>query len=123
MTNKSALLELASRCEAAEKADEMLDSDIWHAVGRPNEYLVRDLKLDPPDYTASLDAAIRLVPEGWSVGLGDLRGRDPVVWRAHLRDHNDPDEMKRQWVEGHAVTPALALTAAALRALAKEKGE
>ena len=73
-----------------------------------------------PHYTASLDDAMTLVPEGWSVGLGDLRGYTPIIWRAHLRDHNDPSYSTRQWVEGHASTPALALTAAAIRALASK---
>lgn len=69
---------------------------------------------------AYLDAAFKLVPEGWSIGLGDLRGYNPVIWRAHLRDHR-PDSLTPAghahiWWEGHAATPALALAAAALKA-------
>lgn len=72
-----------------------------------------------PQYTASLDAAMTLVPDGWSVGLGDLRGYSPVIWRAHLRDHNEPyNPSSCNWQEGHATTAALALCAAGLRARA-----
>ncbi|MGH6746562.1 hypothetical protein [Novosphingobium sp.] len=77
-------------------------------------------------YTESVDAAMTLVPEGWSIGVGDLRGYDPPVWRAHLRDHRPqsltPEGHSHIWVEGN--TPesmALAICTAALRALAAEK--
>ncbi len=72
-----------------------------------------------PRYTSDLNAAMSLVPEGWSVGIGDLPGADWVV-RAHLRDHRPesltPEGHSHIWVEGHNRSFALALCAAALRA-------
>lgn len=74
---------------------------------------------------AYLDAALMLVPEGWSIGVGDLRGYTPPIWRAHLRDHR-PGSLTEAghshiWREGNARTSiALALAAAALRARASE---
>jgi hypothetical protein len=57
-----------------------------------------------------------LLPEGWSLGLGDLRGYDPVVWRAHIRDHNPesltPAGHSHIWFDAEAPTPAEALLAA-----------
>lgn len=132
------MLDLIQRVESAKWVDRELDRLIF-ATFRP-EVFENDAEAaqyaDPkyignsadryylsmiglPAYTASLDAVMTLLPEGWSVGLGDLRGRDPIVWRAHLRDHNDPSPSTRQWVEGHAATPALAL----LSAILKTKGD
>lgn len=67
-----------------------------------------------PYYTASLDAAMTLVPEGWT--LFHLDG----PWNstaAHVTLANN----NGLFCEGEAASPALALTAAALRALAAEK--
>jgi len=76
-------------------------------------------------YTSSIDAAMTLVPEGWSIGVGDLRGYDPPIWRAHLRDHRpqslSPEGHSTIWVEGNTpISMAKAICAAALRALAAE---
>jgi hypothetical protein len=77
----------------------------------------------PKPRTASLDAAMSLVPEGWSVGIGHLPGADWKI-RAHLRDHRSQsltkDGHSHIWVEGHhANCFALALVAAALLARAE----
>lgn len=127
---------MIKRLEALKDADFNADKDIYKALFA-DEYAARveKLKCGPmghrltvhdydgyiqvPAYTASIDAAMTLVPEGWSIGLGDLRGYDPIVWRAHLRDHNDPDPMKRKWFEGHAPTAAIALCIAALKAMSQ----
>lgn len=84
-----------------------------------------------PDYTASLDAAMTLVPEGWRVGFeqGASCDRDPSkceAWLWPLESTYDPDwqlgqETQHSNPDGHgsfAATPALALTAACLRAMA-----
>ena len=128
---------LIERIEAASGAEYALDCAIWDLL-YPNERLARfdsltakgqpyHGRLGPADmdgyvrpfraFTASVDAALTLVPDGWSLGLGDLRGYNPIVWRAHLRDHNNPSASTRAWVEGNAPTAALALCAAALRAM------
>jgi hypothetical protein len=62
----NALAELADRCEEAEGANKMLDETIVETVGivpsRHHSFVY-------PHYafTASIDAALTLVPEGWRV--------------------------------------------------------
>src|SRR5688500_8077881 len=56
------LLELAECCERATGPDSELDAAIHHAV--PMGVFVSD-------FTASLDAAMTLVPEGWRVTTED----------------------------------------------------
>jgi len=77
---------------------------------------------DPPLWTASLDAAMTLVPEGWNWMAGN---RDQPKARAYVNNgelaftgvaaRRNP---ARQWFEVVAATPALALCSAALRARA-----
>ena len=98
MTDPTTLLTLAERCEQAAGPDAGLDLAIWTS-------LLDTPGFRPPpspwrtDYTASLDAAVTLVPEGcgWMV-MGNAA------------------KVKR-W-PSRAATPALALCAAALRARA-----
>jgi hypothetical protein len=114
VTNKSALLELASRIEAATGPDHDLDRDIAAALG------AKWVERGPfaKGFTASIDAAISLTPEGWY--LGDL---------TQCNEDDEPQACLTQIEPPHrdagatGATLALALTAAALRALAKEKGE
>lgn len=127
------LIELAERVEAATGPDRELDKAIaehalgwqppvkngscgpnysgrgayeWHdAAGEANGFYV-------PSYTASLDAAMSLVPEGWWVTLTTDGGA-----RASLHNHEWLMAAHgRNPARGMAATPALALTAAALRA-------
>jgi hypothetical protein len=71
-----------------------------------------------PIYTASLDAAMSLVPEGftWRIMPADDEGH----WLSEVWSIDNDGES-----EGHsrAATPALALTAAALRTIAETEGE
>lgn len=118
------LLDLAARCEAAEGPDRELDCLIretldprwkpeWRVLyyGKPTgEHVDRDdgdRFVASPNYTASIDAAMKLVPEGWEWELENT-GSDtfgPFVAKfGQLRD-----------VE--AKTLPLAICAAALRAL------
>lgn len=60
--------------------------------------------MDFPYYTFSIDAALTLVPEGWGL-LMDLR----KTCRVRLEDGNS-----KPWI--YAITPALALCIAALKA-------
>jgi hypothetical protein len=98
----SALLELAERCEAATDADIELDLDITKALG-----LAGRSALTLTRFTASIDAALTLVPEGWD--------RQVAYWAR--------TGLARAWLvrdgkttEGNAKTEALAICAAALRA-------
>lgn len=63
-----------------------------------------------PAFTASLDAAMTLVPEGWAVAR--LKQGELETWYVDLR----PLSWVYPWKHAKAATPALALTAAALLA-------
>ena len=113
------LNELAERCEKATGPDRELDAAIAKALGLPHgretgwsnsengDYWVVDECAKP--FTASLDAAMMLVPEGWEWSLENTGGETfgPFVAKfGQLRD-----------VE--AKTLPLAICAAALRASSK----
>lgn len=130
------LLSLAERVETASGPSLVLDRDIaltqypdaralpnndarisvWDGNGRT--------QLTVKPYTASLDAAMTLVDAEWFWRVGhDGEGADPSMFRA---DIGDP--ISFGFVKAIAATPALALCAAALRALSQshsqtERGE
>lgn len=133
------LLDLAARVEAATGPDRALDADIelvlhpelvvlpWARVnfqcGKAPYY--EDTSdpdalnvVFPAVYTRSLDAALTLVPAElwWRVSV--VAGRPS----ANVRTGSIISPGTKEW-EGHAATPALALTAAALRARAEEAGD
>lgn len=135
--NRAELLALAERCEKAEGRDLVLDADIteamhpelrsapWERVsylsGRAVTFADRSDPdnlnvVSPPRFTASLDAALALVPEGWECALyWGVRGFPP---QAQL----EPCDTREFQIDGVAVSPALALCAAALRARAVKEG-
>lgn len=92
------------------------------SVGHPALGNVRKVPARLPAYTTSLDCAVTLVPRGWNWMAGN---RDLPAARAYVENgkpafkgissRRNPD---RLWFEVTAATPALALTSAALRALA-----
>jgi len=96
------LLLLAERVEDAEGFDPDLDHAIHDLLGDND---------GAPAYTLSLDAALTLVPEGcgWTGGSG----RAFHIWKY---THTAVSEY------GNAATPALALTAACLRARSTMEG-
>lgn len=129
------LLELAERCERAEGPDRNLDAVIHKAVttfdarragpGWPDE----NAPVVPafpgwrplPDYTASIDAALTLVPDEHAVDLTWWPGGD----RARvLPIYQDGDRWLHRGCDPHycanAATAELALCAAALRARAAQ---
>jgi hypothetical protein len=145
MTKAETLLALAERCEAASGPDRYLDARIWCEVGNhlgfddpPQKHrLMRPLQpricimgrwlgsaLDKypedvegvaynwrvPAFSASLDAAMTLRPKGWVLSSVAEHGakRAGACWT--IPGKYDCGTM--------AATPALALTAAALRARA-----
>lgn len=133
---RALLLDLARRCEEATGPDRDLDKPIGVAVndgsylwtpdwwsGGPDEFLrwpdepSGEAKYETlPYYTASLDAALTLVPAGWMVTLGDNGGgiAGHMFITGCYVDLTDGALTER----GHAKTRPLALTAAALRAIA-----
>ena len=122
MSGRDALRALAARCEAADGPSRELDEAIvqgvypeldirrdgpdglWRAHGST---MGRDCILRVEDYTASLDAALTLVPARtmWGAGVDE--------------DGTGCADMPQHRLLVHARTPALALCAAALRALAE----
>jgi hypothetical protein len=131
------LLNLAERCEAASGPDRVLNRAIARAVGwgyqtpseagrknpawfHPND--CRDGKpvldslhgtdvwREPLDYVASLDAAVALVPEGCTWELST--DFSPPHAGIYIDLGDEPQ------CQADAATPALALTAASLRARA-----
>lgn len=136
------LVALAARVEAAGGGDRELDCRVAAAAGGFFElppkweggpigygYLDADGgEVRPghggdqlvPRYTRSLDAAMTLVPVGWRVGsLGEtvIEGDDP--WNVRLLEKRFDGRAKR--AEANAAAPALALTAACLKARAQQQ--
>jgi hypothetical protein len=107
MVNKERLMELAERCEAATGPDTFLDLDISQTTGAWKKWPT--FKEFSP--TASLDAALTLVPEGceWRVRWCELPNG---TWASIARIGENGCGLNTT-----AATPALALCAAALRSL------
>lgn len=120
------LLELAERLERATGPDRELDKAI-HGLLFPPRPVATDEDQPPPGfgsgflsgdywgsgYTSSIDAAMTLVPEGW-----DRIEQEQSRERAWARITVHRNGFAPQY-ESRAATPALALCAAALRALAQ----
>ena len=126
---------LALRCERAEAADRELDREIALLVGytehtdEDDPVYAREVSTwwkhpdeddwstttVPPSFTHSIDAALQLVPEGWTLSqlLGPERrkGWSALIWTVDPESDLGPNAPR-----GRAATPALALCAAALRA-------
>ncbi|TXH54333.1 MAG: hypothetical protein E6Q97_11285 [Desulfurellales bacterium] len=130
---KEELLKLAERVEALSGPDREVDSEIDRLTFRgpfedrlcgcmgnclPGHPAYDGACVSVPHYTASLDAAMTLKPEGWRVQhLGHCLGG----WRCRVETNGPPSH---SIVVGFpkkepTATPALALCSAALRALAK----
>ena len=130
---RQALLDLAARCEQATGADRELDAAIAKAVGADHGQKTGWCNGDNGDYfvidecslhyTASLDAAMTLLPSNfsgqawtWRFNEGKRRKAKCTVWT-----HDDGyRKYSRLNLEVYAATPALALTTACLKALAQE---
>ena len=95
---RATLLALAARCEAATGPDRELDAETAVAAG-----WARWLDDECLAYTASLDAAVSLVPAGWT-GSIYLDGRGTLY-----RDD------RWTFIDKSSATPALALCVAAQR--------
>lgn len=120
--------DLAARCELANCFDRELDDEIATAIfDDPRWICIEGLSYEAggmwmfryPDgsvgsslrFTGSVDAALTLIPEEWSTerATQNYKGAE---W--HWCIYPKFNHASRQW--GKANTPALALTAAALRA-------
>ena len=108
----SDLVELADRVSALGGPDREVDFEIEKLV-RPRAYMLDGPARQDPAYTASLDAAMTLVPDGWEWQMEAEETEmffPPSPWTYRVEMGN--------LIKVEAATPALALTAAALRARA-----
>lgn len=107
--------ELIARIESATGPDRELDCRIWCAVERQNFDVCRQVVPNfgewlAPSYTASIDAALSLVPDGHQWSLSECAMPDRYYAGLGSRKASG-----RSFV-AQAATPALALCAAALKA-------
>jgi hypothetical protein len=119
MTDPATLLALAERCEQATGPDKELDftiDDFMLKHGAETDRIRNPRYVLP--YTASLDAAVTLVPEGyyWQAANGKRRHSEPQAC-ADLFVAHGPNRGDMSFT-ADAATAALALCAAALRARA-----
>lgn len=110
--------DLAARIEAAEGPSRELDREIMERLKLKPDYAAdwgargHD-RPAPYPYTASVDAALMLVPEGW-------------FWMASTTPSGGYVRLQhpeRGLLFAYAATPALALAAAALRAKENDRGQ
>lgn len=114
MTDRGKLLALAEAV-AASNPEEAERDELGVQVMEALE--IASYITDDGDPCLSMDGAIAIVPKGWEWGCGfkDATGQ-PWAWAGLPRDGRaDWDPM----IPNNAATPALALTAAALRAQAE----
>lgn len=132
MTRRDKLLALADRCEAASGSDKDIDCWIENHLGlsrfepdRPSPigggWL--DKRIEPKPYTASLDAAMTLVPGDCLAMVRHLWDGDNRAGHAVLNSYVSSREEAdgKMWAADFtavSANPALALCAAALRAKA-----
>jgi hypothetical protein len=120
---RAELLALAARVEAATEGGLALNKAILLALGyswRGMAYWHSDDKrmwTGPTTFTTSLDAAASLVPEGWAFCVDSNDGGYATVFPRRELGYLPTDPY------ADAATPALALTAACLRAKAREAGD
>jgi hypothetical protein len=136
--SKAALLELADRVEKATGNSWSLDKAIFLAVDVPMTVMGSKViswfgdgpfgcntedgrrhldYINAPNYTASLDAAMTLVPEGALFSVGH-RGDDyPGQYIGTVMP------LSGRILSTHSTAPALALTAASLRARAQQESK
>jgi hypothetical protein len=107
----SDLIALAERCERVTGDSFDLNHDIAAALGVASE-----------PFTASIDAAMTLVPEGWRVRdlnqwVDQNKASTNIAWTVRLRLNG----RSMVEVDAEADTAALALCAAALRARSSQR--
>lgn len=138
--NRDTLLKLAERVEAAQGADRDLDRDVAPlsgirvvSEGGPLGICYYDENgygVPLPLVTRSIDAVMTLIPEGWFTSGLALDWQESI-WRASLTEfptsgqitaYANNSTIMLQSHSGIASTPALALLAACLRAIAEGEG-
>jgi len=126
-------MDIIERLEKAEGPSRELDAEIWERLGLVDEkhcarWRAMDGRKDltrerfvrawAPEFTESLDAALTLVPEGWSWKL--VHEPHDGLYRVVMRQAPRLEIVALAYVVTKA-TPALALCLAALKARQQEK--
>ena len=127
----SPLQEIIERLEKATGPDRWLDADIHRTVTPGMADTITDFSkgwciggnhvtpVKAPAYTASLDAALSLVPEGWLWGVNTFPANEvfsPGGAQAFVHHPDWGDDVELGYEHAEAKTPALALVIAALKA-------
>lgn len=107
--------DLITRLERADGPDRELDCRIWCVMRGADFDLYSQVvpnfnEWQALRYTASIDAALTLVPDAYRVGV--LMEMEDGTWAAKLFNRDEPGGLPSQG----GYTPALALAAAALKA-------
>jgi hypothetical protein len=106
--------ELIAQLEAANGADRKLDEAIWLACGAPTKWFESKVTY----YTASIDAALTLVPEGYSAEIHTAAAGEPARAELHIPEKTQPNSMHRWRHLGtctHLSSPAIAICVVALK--------
>lgn len=114
---------LAERCERAEGPDREIDREIGGTLRiAPLHKLRGRISASWPDYTASVDAALLLVPppSEWNIYSPDLDAGE-TKFSCEIAPTVAAWKAGRGAVAAYALTPALALCAASLKALAEQE--
>lgn len=106
------IAELGAATEGSRELEEAIDR-----IVRPEEWTVRNSPLGWPDYTRSLDAAVTLVPEGMLWQVGTAEGEATVIWESKPSYYTESSTGESWASDGDTFNAALALCAAALKAL------
>jgi hypothetical protein len=112
---------LIRQIEATTGPDRFLDGQIATAVDLP---VPRDPVGWPPAFTASVDAAVTLVPSDRSWELRSaIPGCADDCCEAECRSWDDDHSISQDCSSGRGATPALALCAAALKAIEWDRSQ
>lgn len=131
MTDHTALIEALERAEGpSRELDARIDALLkgrtgfeWKGYFYNCDQLVNAGGSEVPEYTASIDAALTLVPEGWRIYTADFSVFGRARWGLSgpktqwATDENGEKCAGDDWYQSAiAKTPAIALVIAALRA-------
>jgi hypothetical protein len=134
MASEAELLALAGRVEQASGPGRDLDLEVHAAIDeeaareiasyRDKDIIMRSLVRHGifPAYTASLDAAMTLVPAGAGFNLDRYWIREGVRWKVEIATGGIPENPRRVFDCWDAYTAPLAVVEAALKARAATMG-
>lgn len=121
MTKREELLSLADRVEALAGPNFAIETEIAYALDLPLEGMAKP-------YTASLDAAMTLVPDGWRVYTADFSIKNRTSWMLEgpklerIEQEDGTWEAGKDWYQsGTGTTPEIGLTVACLVTLASQE--